>query len=51
MEEDLAQQAYSGYSHGERQRDLYLQEGRDGLPKYGKDRNFLARYRKWAGEE
>jgi len=44
-EEDRAQQPYSGYSHGERKRDLYLQQGGDGQPKYGKDRNFLLRYR------
>ncbi len=44
-EEDRAQQTYSGYSHGERKRDLYLQEGRDGQRKYGKDRNFLLKYR------
>lgn len=45
-EEDHAQQAYSGCSHGEKRRDLYLREGRDGLPANGKDRNFLQKYRR-----
>jgi hypothetical protein len=45
-DEDRAQQAYSGYGHGERNRDLYLQQGGDGQPKYGKDRNFLLKYRR-----
>jgi hypothetical protein len=48
---DRAQQSYSGYSHGERKRDLYLKEKPDGQPKYDKDRNSLAKYLRWSGEQ
>ena len=43
--DDHAQQAYSQYNSGkERQRERYLNEKSDGMPKNDADRNFLQRY-------
>src|SRR5712692_3317410 len=44
-EQDRAQQAYSGYNGGPGNRDRYLHERRDGLPRNPHDRNFLENYR------
>ncbi len=43
--QDRAQQAYSGYNGGPGNRDRYLHERRDGLPRNPHDRNFLGNYR------
>ena len=42
--QDRAQQAYSGYNGGNGNRDRYLHENRDGLPRDKNDRHFLKNY-------
>jgi len=43
-EQDRAQQAYSGYNGGNRNRDRYLHENRNGLPHDKNDQHFLQNY-------
>jgi soluble lytic murein transglycosylase-like protein len=48
-EEDHAQQAYSQYNTGKpKLRDRYL-KGKDGVPQHKSDRNFIQKYKRWAG--
>jgi len=43
-EQDRAQQAYAGYNGGNGNRDRYLHERRDGLPRNKNDQHFLQNY-------